>query len=172
MISFCDLIDDDCTPEEVVSLAANALANFGIETPYSTWDASTAVLVAESVNHAAKTIDEGFYLLKPRVIDAAMQMGCKGGWGDGDGVFYLHTEKTGVACFHDPMNEIKSTGRWTEPWSRIPRQNNAFSILSNKSVLRLYAEVTSVDGRCYGMGRGAVERCVQRLTTQQAHSQL
>lgn len=163
MITFHDLIESDCTPEEVVSLAASALAEYGIETPYSTWEAPTALLVAEAVNHAAKTIDEGFYLLKPRVIDAAFQMGCEGGWGDGDGVFYLFTEKTGVACFHDPMNEIKSTGRWYEPWSRIPRQNMAFAILRSKAVLRLYAETTAVGGRCYGMGSGAVERCVRRL---------
>lgn len=164
MVDFNELMAHDDAPEMVVSLAAYALEQYGVKVPSSTWEPSTALMVAEAVNLAAKTIDDGFYAIKHRVIDAAVALGCAGGWGsDGDGVFYLHHPDVGVACFHDPFDEIKSKGRWFEPWSGIPRQNAAFQILGMPAVRRLYREATQRGGAVFGIKAGAVNRAMEKI---------
>jgi hypothetical protein len=89
-------------------------------------------------------------------------MGADGGWGR-DGVFYLSTPETGVACFHDPFGQIQAGGSWPWSWSGVRRQNAAFSIATSPDVRRLYREATLPSGRLFGISDSAVRRAHRRL---------
>ena len=122
------------------------------------------IMLAEAFNNAAKEIDEDFYLIKPAAIKAAIELGADGGWGS-DQVFYLSTVETGVACFHDPLDQIGLEElRWESEWSGVSRQEHAFSILSNKVVRELVAHATHPEGRLYGATDSQVNKWIARLT--------
>jgi len=125
-----------------VAIAAGALRNAGVSVEVSTETIEGAIMIAEAVNLAAKVIDDGFYELKPKVIDAAAEMGARGGWGE-DGAFYLYHESVGVASFHDPWCEIGSGGEWHTPWSEVTRQELAFQLLVDENLRREVALKTS-----------------------------
>lgn len=125
--------------------------------------AEVALLTAEAINLAAKVIDADFYNLKPSVIDAAMELGCIGGW-NGD-VFYMEVENghVGVVSFHDPYSQITSNGYWPHGWSGIKRQDMAFELLINPTVRRVYSEATSASGCIYGVSNSAVNNILRKL---------
>jgi hypothetical protein len=101
--------------------------------------AEGAVLIAECCNYAAKILNNNFYKIKPYAIVAAWQMGAQFGFGE-DEAYYLYTETTGTASFHDPSNEIrtivtkilkKDIPVWKHKWSGIERQDDAFEIAAD-----------------------------------------
>ena len=159
-----DSDDDVEIPVDVIvaaRLASEVLGADGVFVPFD-MTAKSAVLIAEACNWAAKTVCESYYALKPLVVEAAVALGASGGWGD-DGCFYLSTPETGVASFHDPYGQIGSDGEWPHAWSRISRQHAAFSIATNDSVRRLFAEATMPGGRLFGISDSAVRRALRRL---------
>ncbi len=105
--------------------------------------AALATMVAEAVNWAAKTINYGYYALKPELVDYAAAHAPRSGWGQ-DGAFYLWTPETGAVSFHDPGDEIGSAGEWPWPWHGISRQDTAFEVLAgNPELLRHLAILTT-----------------------------
>jgi hypothetical protein len=116
-----------------VHRAITELKKFGVSFPK--WGELSfeelGVLVTEAVNLAAKYLDEGFYGIKPELVDYVAGLpGVESGWGY-DGVFYLYTPATGACCFHDPYQQITAEGHWPHPWSGIRRQDQAFRLLTN-----------------------------------------
>ena len=153
---------EDYSPESILSMAAAALESVGVSVPVSPWDVGGAVMIAEAVNWAAKVIDEEFYSLKPRVIEAAVEIGADGGWGD-DGCYYLASERSGVASFHDPFGEIRAGGSWDHPWSGVRRQDAAFHILTDTRIRRVFREATAPDGAILGVSDSRVRKILSRL---------
>lgn len=153
---------EDDSPESILSAAAAALEAAGVSVPVSPWDTTGAVMIAEAVNWAAKAIDEGFYFIKPRVIEAASAIGCDGGWG-ADGCYFLADDRAGVVSFHDPFGEIRADGSWDHPWSGIRRQDAAFSILADARVRRVFREATAPDGAILGVSNSRVRKILARL---------
>lgn len=153
---------EDDSPESILSAAAAALEAVGVSVPVSPWDTAGAVWIAEAINWAAKAIDEDFYFLKPRVIEAARAIGCDGGWGE-DGCFFLADPRAGVSSFHDPFGEIRADGTWSHPWSGIRRQDFAFSILTDTRVRRVFREATAPDGAILGVSDSRVRKILARL---------
>lgn len=149
------------TPEEVLLDAQAALAAVGVEMDFSPLRPAGAILVAEAVNWAAKTINPSFYDIKPGVVDAAVQIGCEGGWYNG--VYYLHHEDVGTASFHDPYSQITAQGHWPHGWCGIRRQDMAFEIASNATIRRLYAEATSPKGRLAGLREASLYKILKRV---------
>lgn len=107
------------------------------------------ILIAEAVNWAAKSIDYGFYELKPYVIAAAAREGADKGVyvqknvdADGQTVWDLYHPEVGVASFHDRygevetlVNGIKNEVSFTPYpffWSGVERQSEAFELLANR----------------------------------------
>lgn len=148
-------------PYSVMREAVEALGDVGIPVALG-WSPAAAVMIAEACNWAAKTIDDVFYYIKSAAIEAAVDLGADGGWGEDD-CFYLSTEETGVACFHDPYFQIGAGGRWPYRWSGIQRQHAAFLIATRPAVRRLYAEATKPGGAIYGASDSAVRRALHRL---------
>ena len=146
----------------LVDQAIEALEFYGIPVPVSGQTAAGLLMIAEACNLAAKELDYAFYNVKAAVIDAAIAAGCTGGWGQ-DGVFYLHHPETGVACFHDPNEEITACGEWEHPWSGIYRQDHAFSIMADSNVRRIMAESTSPYGKLAGIRPATVSRIIRRV---------
>ncbi len=107
----------------------------GIDHQRSPINSIGALLTAEAVNWAAKTIDWWYYSLKPYVVEAAAHLpNIESGWGQ-DSCFYLYTEGAGTAAFHDPYNQINVGGCWLFPWSRVSRQELAFDLLRDDELL-------------------------------------
>ncbi len=137
----CDLVWDD-DDEPAMMRAERQLRRHGIEIPFSTSTPQGAILLAEAVNWAAKTIDYGFYSLKPMVWQEASRVeGVESGWGD-DGTFVLFHPEVGCASAHDPGREINAGGVWPHPWSGVRRQNWAFRLLKSARARRLMAWMT------------------------------
>ncbi len=141
--------NEEISPEEIISISKGLLIDNGVDCDLSPWDAGNALLIAEAVNNAAKVIDYGFYSIKAQTIDAAMELGCIGGWNNG--IFYMEYYTSGNASFHDPCGEINSSGSWSDKWSGIRRQDWAFDIISNNRIRKLFCEATQKDGRYYGV---------------------
>ena len=160
-----DDADDSVEPAVDAIVATRMASEFlevdGVCVPFD-MTAKSAVLIAEACNWAAKVVCESYYALKPLVIEAAVALGASGGWGD-DGCYYLASQETGVASFHDPYGQIGADGEWPHAWSRISRQHAAFAIATNDSVRRLFAEATMPGGRLFGISDSAVRRALRRL---------
>ena len=148
---------------DTLTNAKVALESAGVDVPCSPWDTAGAIMIAEAVNWAAKTIDYKFYGIKPAVIDAAIAIGCDGGWGS-DGCFFLADDRVGVASFHDPAGDIRADGHWPHPWTGVRRQDAAFDILVNPAVRRLYREATAPDGAVVGISDTRVRKVAARIT--------
>jgi hypothetical protein len=119
------------------------LVEAGLDAAYdlSPWIPADALLLCEACNLAAKVVCSTFYELKGAAIDAALQTGCDGGWGE-DECFYLSAPGVGVASFHDPCGEIRSQSFWDHEWSGIRRQDLAFQAITRPAVRRLLDEAT------------------------------
>lgn len=153
--------DEEIPAEETVSISKQLLIDNGVECDLSPWDAGNALLIAEAVNNAAKMIDSGFYSIKGPTVDAAIQLGCAGGWSKD--VFYMEYHTAGNASFHDPCGEIHSSGRWSEEWGGIRRQDWAFDIMSNSRIRELFCEATQRGGKYYGAKDRHVVRAANRI---------
>lgn len=140
------------------------------------------ILIAEAVNWAAKSLDYGFYELKPYVIAAAARDGAGRGVyvqksedEDGQIVWDLYHPEVGVASFHDPYGEVETlvNGMETEvdftprpfPWSGVERQSEAFRMLADPEAVGEMAVRTApeIPGKSFaerfgGRGNGERER--------------
>lgn len=123
----------------------------------STQLASSAVVLSEAINLAAKTYTSGCYALKPAMIVATWKLGADFGIGD-DNAYYLGTPTVGVCSFHDPEDEVgylilevlsEQIPIWESSWSGVPRQDDAYEILQDLNtggnLVELYAEATSTE---------------------------
>lgn len=93
-----------------------------------------AILLAEAINWAAKTIDYSFYEVKEMVwIEAAQRNGVQCGWADDDTLALFHPA-VGTAHAHriDPWHPLaEGIGVWPHEWSGVRRQEWAFELLAS-----------------------------------------
>lgn len=109
------------------------------------------IMLCEAVNWAAKTINYEFYELKNPLLTYAVESGITS-WSlldeRCDEVLYLYHPECGTASFHNPggweVGELQGPRyqlkQW--PWSGVPRQEDAFKILTSKETLAWYAKAT------------------------------
>lgn len=146
-------------PHRVLSILQRELEEVGVHfgnAYYGVQDpAARAILAAEAVNWAAKTIDENWYDVKAAACQAALTFGALA-WVEDDEynnpVLYIFHREVGTASFHFPdTDELFSMegekfhgyglqGRF--PWSGIGRQDQAFDLLQNVELLEQYAWAT------------------------------
>ena len=118
---------------------------------------SSAIVLTEAINLAAKEYDSKCYWLKPAMIVASWKLGADFGIGE-DNAYYLGTPTVGVASFHDPGDEVgylvlkvikEQIPVWGSPWSGLIRQDDAYEILKDfyaeNSLVEQYAEATSTE---------------------------
>lgn len=126
-------------PADIIRDAARRLLQDGVKIMVS-WDSPEgAILIAEAVNWAAKTICPSYYDLKPRVWAAAtMVPGVASGNAD-DGTVALYHPLVGVAHAH-MVDSVD--GYWPHPWSGVRRQSWAFRMLRSEKARKLMAWLT------------------------------
>ncbi len=114
--------------------------------------ADWALAVVDAVNAATKDGQKRLYEWKVDAINAALKLGCSGGWvTDFPGelrLFALYTPSAGVACFHiQPSDEAKLPAgmRWPYQWSGIKRQPFAIHALEDPKLFHLLARHTQPD---------------------------
>lgn len=140
----------------VKSRLEDLLSEFGVDFGESYRQSSLAgqaILMAEAVNWAAKSIDSAFYSAKPSAIVSAIALGAQF-WDSedecGNLVTYLYTPEVGTASFHRA-----GVSHWIytqydyqhlqdeTPWSGWWRQDLAFNFLTDPQLMRFYAWATS-----------------------------
>jgi hypothetical protein len=118
-----------------------------MELPNLPYTGENAVLIAEAINLAAKTIDSDFYSLKAMAFAAAAASPDVECWWGKDGVLYLFHAGTGEVSGHDPYGEISRTFTdlgikppvYSHDWSGIYRQTWAFLALWSSAARRVLA---------------------------------
>ncbi len=128
-------------------------------------------VLAEVLNWAAKVFDPRLYHYKPYAIAHAIRMGANARWGfdyDGKTVLFIESLEAGVSTFHDPsgkianfINELEECNyeigtNWPHPWSRVPRQNLSFIMLTYPNVLKMVSQLTQP-------GRVATDKEIEKL---------
>lgn len=117
----------------------------GLQPPSPEW----ALAIAEAINFAPKHRQlqrdaESLYKRKSKCINAALALGCTGGWGkdcDAKEVFFLYTKEIGVASFHiEKRSDVCQNKSWNHGWCGIKRQRWAWPALESIELRKLMAE--------------------------------
>lgn len=110
--------------------------------------AARYILVAEAVNWAAKVIDYQYYQYKNLILYAATVCGGTIDWFAqdefGNDVYYIYHKEVGTASFHQFWEngwefDHGSPRKFRAEWSGWYRQDQAFDLLVDRDLLKLYA---------------------------------
>lgn len=129
---------------DAIAEAVGDLRADGISIPTEWWTSRNLVLIAEAVNWAAKAVDEDYYAVKHRLINALVDLNrsdIKYGWNNG--VFAMFHPEVGTVWFHDPFGVIEANNDWPYAWSGVERQAYAFDTLAKECWRRYFASQTT-----------------------------
>lgn len=116
-----------------------------------TGTAAWALAIADALNAETKCGRTDLYDWKPVAINAALQLGCDGGWAkrgkkEQQSELAMYTPAAGVAWFHLFSTDVEAIQsclpEWTSPWSGVRRQVFSTAALEDVDLFKLLAKHT------------------------------